>query len=321
MAHELDFSLGRAGMAYFGQTPWHGLGVVLTEEETRQPEIIMEKSGLAWDVEEHAINFEPDENTKIIIPGMKTLVRSDTMTPLSVVASSYNVVQPKQVMDFYKHFVERHGFRIVTAGSLAGGKRIWALAEVGKEFTVKGNDTVKAYLLFATSFDRTLATTIQFTSVRVVCQNTLEFSIQGDNETSIKIPHSMMFDEEQVQFDIEEMAGHWTNFEDNAKELSTRIVTREETVQYFLDLLYPNETVEEMGKRKQNNLKNVVELFHNGQGQQEAGQTAWGLLNAVTRYVDHEKGRNRDSALNSAWFGVGKDLKQKAYTKALKMVA
>ena len=26
MAHELDFSNGRANMAYVGEKPWHGLG-------------------------------------------------------------------------------------------------------------------------------------------------------------------------------------------------------------------------------------------------------------------------------------------------------
>jgi hypothetical protein len=37
---------------------------------------------------------------------------------------------------------------------------------------LKGGDRVKAYLLLATSCDGTLCTTAQFTSVRVVCNNT-----------------------------------------------------------------------------------------------------------------------------------------------------
>ena len=34
--------------------------------------------------------------------------------------------------------------------------------------------------------------------------------------------------------------------------------------------------------------------------------TAWGLLNAVTQYVDHERrARSQDSRMDSAWFGQG----------------
>ena len=37
-------------------------------------------------------------------------------------------------------------------------------------------DEIGAYVLLATSCDKTLATTIAFTSIRVVCQNTLSFA-------------------------------------------------------------------------------------------------------------------------------------------------
>ena len=88
------------------------------------------------------------------------------------------MVQPREVIDFFKSLVETQDMELETAGALANGKRVWALAKTGRDFTINGvNDTLLAYLLLATSYDKQFSTTGQFTSIRVVCQNTLSFSL------------------------------------------------------------------------------------------------------------------------------------------------
>jgi len=69
----------------------------------------------------------------------------------------------------------------------------------------------------------------------------------------------------------------------------------------------------------------ATSLF-NGQGKgadlASAKGTAFGLLNAVTAYVDHERrARSTDNRLDSAWFGQGATIKQRALEQALLMVA
>jgi len=55
---------------------------------------------------------------------------------------------------------------------------------------------------------------------------------------------------------------------------------------------------------------------------ESARGTAWGLLNAVTEYVDHEKrARSSEYRMDSAWFGQGAVIKQKALNAALQLVA
>lgn len=50
--------------------------------------------------------------------------------------------------------------------------------------------------------------------------------------------------------------------------------------------------------------------------------TALGLLNSVTEFVDHERrARNTDYRLDSAWFGQGALIKQKALDRTLAMLA
>ena len=72
-------------------------------------------------------------------------------------------------------------------------------------------------------------------------------------------------------------------------------------------------------------LKGVIELFAGqGKGSQlaSANGTAWGLVNAVTEYVDHHRrAKSQDTRLDSAWFGQGAGIKSKAWTEALKLVA
>ena len=50
--------------------------------------------------------------------------------------------------------------------------------------------------------------------------------------------------------------------------------------------------------------------------------TAWGLVNAVTEYVDHRRrARSQDYRLDSAWFGQGAQLKDKALQQAMLLLA
>lgn len=69
-----------------------------------------------------------------------------------------------------------------------------------------------------------------------------------------------------------------------------------------------------------------LQAMYNGQGRgaelTAAKDTAWGLLCAVTEFVDHERqARSSENRLDSAWFGNGAQMKQKALEQALQLVA
>jgi hypothetical protein len=80
-------------------------------------------------------------------PDGKVLYRSDTLAPLSVVGKRYSVVQPRDVLEFYRDLVSAGGFELETAGVLKAGRKLWALPKTGQETILKGGDKVKAYLL------------------------------------------------------------------------------------------------------------------------------------------------------------------------------
>lgn len=316
MAHLVE------SMAYVGSTPWHGLGNQLTEN---QPiDIWLQESGMNWRIEQSDVLFNAD-NTALNIRShadAKVLYRSDTLAPLSVVSNRYKIVQPCEVLHFYKDLVSVGGFELETAGVLKGGKKLWALAKTGQEAKIKGNDRIKAYLLLATSCDGTLCTTAQFTSVRVVCNNTLQMA-NRDSNGAVKVPHSTQFDPNQVKEALGIGFAHWESFMTNLKQLSQRTVSPEEADGFIRTVLNEPEFTDDnsLGSKVYQKVSNLYLGEGMGSDLSSASGTAWGLVNAMTEYVDHHRrARNQDNRLDSAWFGQGALLKQKAFNQALTLL-
>lgn len=129
-------------MAYKNEVPWHGLGNRLTQNEPL--EVWLVEAGMDWQINESPVMFKA-ANTDKSFPENKVLYRSDTLAPLAVVSNRYKVVQPREVLEFYRDLVATGGFELETAGVLKEGKKLWALAKTGQEAVLKGGDRVKAY--------------------------------------------------------------------------------------------------------------------------------------------------------------------------------
>lgn len=315
-------------MAYVGATPWHGLGSALSPNQPL--EIWQPEAGMNWQIQDSPVHFKADAIGHLgsihSFPEQKVLYRSDTKAPLSVVSHRYQVVQPREVLEFYRDLTEVSGYELETAGVLKGGRKFWALARTGQAMALKGNDQVSGYLLLATSCDGTLATTATPTTVRVVCNNTLSISLSGATH-AIKVPHRTRFDPQTVKKQLGVAVSQWDEFMYRMRTLSERKVQSKEALGFFMNVLcdinahapipkvLPN-------KRAMENVQSLYEGKGRGADLVSARGTAWGLLNAVTQYVDHERrARSSEYRMDSAWFGQGAVIKQKALDAALQLVA
>ena len=315
-------------MAYVGETPWHALGNQL---QAKQPiEVWAKEAGMDWKILETAVRYMTEQAGSLgaimTFEDQKVLYRSDTKAPLSVVSNRYQVVQPQSVLEFYRDLTEISGFELETAGVLKEGKKFWALAKTGKEASLKGNDVVRGYILLATSCDSTLATTATPTTVRVVCNNTLTIAIDGAS-SAIKVPHSTIFDPQAVKQQLGIAISQWDSFMYSMRTLSERKVKSHESMNYFLKVICQSDSQVDpaLGLINERALKKVQALY-DGQGHgselASASGTAWGLLNAVTEFVDHERrAKNQEYRMDSAWFGQGASLKQRALDHALLLAA
>ena len=323
MAHELDFSNGRANMAFVGETPWHGLGQALTPDAPL--DVWTREAGFDWEVKRGAIAYEvrDEEDAPVrmeTVPSRWALYRSDTGKPLSVMSSNYRITQPRDVMEFFRDLTEVGGFRMETAGMLRGGSTYWALARADDSFDVGGGDTVLPYLLLATSCDGSLSNVAQFTTVRVVCNNTLSVSV-NNKSGQIRVPHSTDFNPERFKTELGLVGGSWEKFKKDSVNLAKRRVSKEEATRFFMDVFYEGDDIDVKAARPV--LDAVVRIYLDGVGQRSktAAGTAWGLVNAVTRFADHERNaKSRDTRLQAAWFGAGARMKDRALTTALALV-
>lgn len=314
-------------MAYVGHTPWHNLGNQLPP---KQPlEVWAREAGMDWTIRETPVRFMAEQagalGSIMTFEDQKVLYRSDTKAPLSVVSNRYQVVQPRDVLEFYRDLSEVSGFELETAGVLKAGRKFWALARTGKESHLKGNDTVKGYILLATSCDGTLATTATPTTIRVVCNNTLSIALNGAS-SAVRVPHSTNFDAQAVKKHLGIAVSSWDAFMYRLKTLSERKVKSHEAMNYFLRVLcQPDAQADGQGLANERALKKVQDLYDGrGRGAELASAkgTAWGLLNAVTEFVDHERrARNQEYRLDSAWFGQGSGLKQRALEAAMQLAS
>jgi phage/plasmid-like protein (TIGR03299 family) len=278
-----------------------------------------------WDIKETEVLYSVATEGMHVkpFPASKVLYRSDTLAPLSVAGSRYKVVQPREVLEFYRDLVAAGGYELETAGVLKGGRKLWALARTGQQTQLKGGDLVKAYLLLATSCDGTLCTTAQFTSVRVVCNNTLQLAV-GDRGGAVKVPHSTKFDPVAVKNDLGIGLSAWDSFLASMRGMADRSVNKFEAMKYLVEVLGDRD-VPLADQPNQKALQSVYALFAGagkGSALASADGTAWGLLNAVTEYVDHaRRARSQDYRLDSAWFGQGAQIKGRALEQAKLLIA
>ena len=323
-------------MAYVGETPWHGLG---NELSPKQPiEVWAKQAGLDWRIESSDVSYmaNNDKGHNLILPfaEQKVLYRSDNFEPLSVVSQRYQEVQPREILEFYRDLTEQSDFELETAGVLKGGRKLWALARTGQSATLKGKDVSNGYLLLATACDGTLATTAQFTSIRVVCNNTLAISLADGSGGVVKVPHSTSFDADKVKQQLGVSVKQWDEHSYEMKQLSERRVTQAEAANYLSrvfndqddNIILFNSTKKEKDAVPNAKAMNQVMNMFNGQGRgadlDAAKDTAYGLLCSITEYVDHERrAMSRDHRLDGAWFGSGAKLKQKGLEESLLMLA
>jgi phage/plasmid-like protein (TIGR03299 family) len=324
-------------MAYYGERPWHGLGVELQGVATAAE--MIKAAGLDWVVRLHPLRTV----SGISVPNNFAVIREDRRTPLGVVGRMFQPVQNVQAFDFFDAIVGQGQAVYHTAGSLGVGEKVWVLAKLpGELMPVKG-DRIEKFLLLTNGHDGGFALRALFTPVRVVCQNTLNLALgqvwdakvngnfemkakEGKEKEGVAIRH--VGDMTSKMEEARRILGLATRYYDALGQTFQRLAGFKMSVRQVgavLDGLFP---IKETERTTRDSMvgnagiqQKVRSFMEKGAGTEIAGVrgTAWGLYNAVTEFVDHdrvttgktdaEKAANR---LESQWFGSGAKIKQHA---------
>lgn len=319
MAHELAIVNGKASIAWVGETPWHGLGQEL------QPGMPLEvwriAAGLDYSIQVADALYMDDGGLLHMAPQRRVLYRSDTKAYLSTMSDSYQLIQPREVLEFYRDLVSELGFELSTAGALFGGRKYWALAKVPglDSFVDDARDRIKPYLLLATSCDGTQATTAQLTAIQVVCNNTLSMANSRGHEFKVRCPHSTKFDPKVMkeQLGIQQISDSFGSFIEDCRKLSTIRLSPRQAMRLMADAIghefEQGEAAPDLDEQvdglieANKHMRAINELFLTGGKHKEipgSVGTAYGLLNAATEYFDHHREtRSADSRVDRSWFG------------------
>lgn len=324
MAHDLAETNGRTAMAYFGETPWHGLGTKL-ENPANAAEAI-ELAGLNYQA-----NLVPIvTGDGIGVPQRKAVIRSDTREVLGVVGNSYVPIQNGECFSFLDAVVAEGNVRYHTAGALGNGERIWLLAKLPGHVRVKNTeDVTEKFLLLSNSHNGSSALRVFFTPIRVVCSNTLAIAQQREQRQGISIQHKGDLAAKVRQ--AQEVLGLANRFYDDVQVKVDVLADYQPTtaqLKSYFEALYPD-SPDVKSKRSENIRSELNRLFEEGKGQDIPGirHSAWAALHAVTEWVDHHRSTRARSShdrasrrLQSQWFGSGAKLKARAWEEALQMV-
>lgn len=328
MAHNIDMTNGRANIAFLGSRNdiWHRLGnpmlpgqtvdewaeaAGLNWEAIKVPAVAV-LSGPEWDHIPPAQRFMPVE-------GRSFNVRSDNGYPLGYVSSDiYQNTQPRAVLDWFQRYIGVDDrFQLDVAGSLKRGEIIWATATYTDPLDIVG-EKHSARLLMTTTFDGSGATINKGTMTRVVCNNTLDAAL-SDPRSTIRTRHSTRFDANKVSRELAAIANGFAEYRRMAEAMVQVDMAKADVSKFFkacLDIPFDAKE-DDISSRKLGQFQALGSVYKTTVAEGTKPGNAWAALNAITRYVDHDRstrgGDNKDEArVLSANFGSGAALKAKA---------
>jgi phage/plasmid-like protein (TIGR03299 family) len=348
LAHLIDQTTGQAAVFVVGEPAWHGLGKVLEAAVTAREAIKL--ACLDWTVEKRPLRTWGDDGASLEVPGWYATVRTDTNAVLGVVSSQYRVLQNRDAFAFMDEAIQTGAAMWETAGALKDGKRVWMLARFPQPVEIRKGDEVKPYALLSNGHDGGMAVHILPTTVRVVCNNTLNLALSPtDGQMVVRHVQSLRGKIELAKRHLSVIGQRVEKFQDEAQLLSRVLVASELRLRNYAEQFYPAHTKpnfsdgkallsaivngksdrqevvrdllaahyaesERIAKRNAGILDQIVDKFE----RDPARGTAWGAYNAVSHYVDHQATyKTPENRLSSVWFGSGDDLKQHAYSAAL----
>jgi phage/plasmid-like protein (TIGR03299 family) len=341
MSHEVE------KMFYVGETPWHGLGTPIPEDEKLSIEKGIVCAGQDWEVglaplaipvpkPEELENLQNNEDwnpcewaglAEQRVARFATYRKTDGAI-LGTVGPQYRPLQNIDAFKFFEPILEANEAELHTAGSLSGGAKVWILAKLNRDpIAIGGNDDIVKFLLLSNSHDGTTSVRVGFTPIRTVCANTLAMAHRNELSSLIRVRHGKGTKEKLEKIrEIMNVAN--ATFEATAEQynlLAGRDICRadlEKYVQVVLEIK-PN-AKGEISTKGQNILNSVYEAFDGGGDGGKLmpeGSTWWRAYNALNTRLNHFAGNKRETRLRSLWFGGNATVNQRALQTAVKMVS
>jgi len=307
---------------------WRSLGHDVTQADSSAEAIQL--AGLDWTVSQWPVSaIGPDGVGPIVAKHFVANVRQDTKSVLGIVGRKYKPFQNVEAFSFADAVVGEGLAKYETAGALREGRRVWMLLKLPTEVKAGPDDLIKPYLLVYNSFDGSSCLRALLTSVRVVCQNTLNLALAAGPGEGITIRHrgdlqGRVADARHTLGLVHQRLETFTQ----EVEVMRSVQIRSKTVLRYFEDLVPAVAADATERERNNRTRALERLQANLTSDLNtlSGMrgSVWAALNAATEFADHQRifrGKTdlarRQSRLDSIWFGSSSEFKQLAYEKAL----
>lgn len=291
---------------------WDALGQYTVENAPTDPAAARKLAGLEWDVVEapdlQFSGIDADGNAVYdpalsVVDGLWTpnpdrvrWVRSDNGTTLHVPNKTSEIVPNEAVFELaYTIIGDDPNAKLITAGSLGGGKEVWALVELAEPIHIEGDHSATLpYFAVKLPHDGSGSLRAEFTMVRIVCRNTwrMSESLADQLNTAFSVRHSSTWRErlDSAKDGILLVRAELENYKTFMDRLS-RVTMTERQVDEFIDRMFPAPTSLDASSRVINNVYRDREILRNGFKSKDgtvAGMdnTAYKALMAGTEFLD-----------------------------------
>ena len=106
---------------------WHGLGQEVQDVDAQSIPAWAQAAGMDWQIKRSRVRYG-EGDTQRVMDSHHVLFRGDSNAPLGVVSPTYKIVQPREMLEFFRDIVKVGGLELSAAGTLFGGQRFWATA-------------------------------------------------------------------------------------------------------------------------------------------------------------------------------------------------
>lgn len=284
---------------------------------------VLTDCGLDWKLKKETVRSSEGH----ILHDKQLLVREDNGFPLAVVGNNYRVVQNEEALHFFDMVTaDPGGAKYDKALTIFNGRKTMYSCTLPDFIEVVKGDVIQEHIVLANFHDGSGRLTMMWNGIRLFCANQFPAIMRRAGDNIFRMKHTTNNNVMSYVTQAQTILGLSTEMHTKMEEVLGYMVTVEPTKSdienVLMKLFPPLEPVavySELPERTKNVHNKVLDLYEKGRGTDTGSNgTAYGLFNAVTEYVNHEKiVRNKyfshdDARVNDVMFGRGNTLMHKA---------
>jgi phage/plasmid-like protein (TIGR03299 family) len=283
--------------------PWAGIttGSVATGNGLATSEDLLQEAGLNWNVVKRPLLRQMTDGSTPQSPGDYEIYRDDDETKIGVVKSHYQPFHNRDAFAFGDPLVADGLARWTDAGLQGNGYRVFMVMQLTNSFTVLGEDQVTLYLFLRTSHDGSTAVSGYVTPIRFFCTNQVNL-ITKTAENSFTFKHTTNLAKRIAQ--AHESFATTVAYRERFTSLVERLVATPVHAATASSLI--GSVIPENRSRRGSVIADILTTYDSSLTVAPYHGTAYGLLNALTEYMDHGKPqRSGNARFQSIMFSEG----------------